>query len=171
MVTLKFCIKILFRASRWYSLVLIKITIIASIVPFVSLDFSSKLIQFLSENIGSYYIPYKEVIFILAAIFFINLFSKVIEYMRSYMNTLLNELVDKETDLLLINIDLFIPEEKHREHLFSKDVGLNDIALLYLVYLLEEQYKIHLTEEDFINKDFFSINGLTNCIYHHVVTV
>ena len=87
------------------------------------------------------------------------------------INIYYKKIKDTILSIIKVNFDLFIPEEKHREHLFYKDVGLNDIALLYLVYLLEEQYKIHLTEEDFINKDFFSINGLTNCIYHHVVTV
>ena len=144
METLKFCIKILFRASKWYSLILVIITIIASIIPFLSLNFSSKLIQVLSENIGNNNIQYKDFIFILIAIFLINLFSKVIEYIRTYMNTLLNELVDKETDVLLINKSSYLDLAFFDSNSFYneiKDVSLNKLYLINTIFFLVDLIK------------------------------
>lgn len=101
--TIKFCMRILFQASKKYFSVLILIMAVSSLTPFAVLFFTSRLIQFLSENINNPHVQYQELLLLLAGLFLINVFNRILEYANTYMTGLLNELVDKESDQLLMN--------------------------------------------------------------------
>ena len=53
LLTLNFCVSILLRASKKFFLLLISITAISSVTPFITLYYISKLIQFLADNINN----------------------------------------------------------------------------------------------------------------------
>lgn len=60
--------------------------------------------------------------------------------------------------------DISLSAADHQKHFFSQSVRLDEIALLYLVFILEERYHTRFTEDDFLNDAFFTFDGLIQCL-------
>ena len=70
--------------------------------------------------------------------------------------------------ILKTDFDLLIPESEHRKHLFSGSVAMDDISLLYLVHIIEKHYGFRFSEEDFLDKAFFSIDGFVDAVCRNI---
>lgn len=54
--------------------------------------------------------------------------------------------------------------------LFSVDVNLDPIQMVYLVLYVERFYGIRFTEEDFDSAEFFTLRGFCNKLYNYTVS-
>ncbi len=57
-------------------------------------------------------------------------------------------------------------EEQRSTHFFNKKMGLRARDLLDLTYQLEAKYSVRFSENDFLNDDFYTINGLSELLFN-----
>ena len=68
-----------------------------------------------------------------------------------------------------LKIDLNGKESDLSEkNIFSNEINVTPINLIYLMVLIEKKYGIRFTEEDFDSSDFYTIKGMSSIIMAHI---
>lgn len=62
-----------------------------------------------------------------------------------------------------------ITDEKNDDlNFFDSKVNLSALDMIYLVLLLEREFSIKFTEQDFDNTNFYTIKGMCETILSHI---
>ena len=54
------------------------------------------------------------------------------------------------------------------KNLFSREIGLQPIDMIYLMILAEEKFNISFTDSDLDSSDFYTINGMSRRVSVHI---
>ena len=83
------------------------------------------------------------------------------------MKKINEELCSILKDRLKINVN----EENEAfgdKNLFSREIGLQPIDMIYLMILAEEKFNISFTDSDLDSSDFYTINGMSRRVSAHI---